>query len=65
MAAKLSDLVDKTPGANLHVDGHTDVPAQSVKDLQEPEEEDSSPPAHHLGLQHGGHHPATLIPNID
>ena len=43
MAAKSSDLVDKMPGANLQTDGHADVPAQSAKDLQEPEEEDSSP----------------------
>ena len=43
MAAKLSDLVDKISGANLQVDGHVEVPTQSVKDLQEPEEEDSSP----------------------
>ena len=43
MAAKLSDLVDKTSGANLQVDGHAEVPTQSAKDLWEPEEEDSSP----------------------
>ena len=43
MAAKSSDLVDKMPGANLQVDGHVEVPTQSVKDLWEPEEEDSSP----------------------
>ena len=43
MAAKLSDLVDKMSGANLLVDGHAEVPTKSVKDLQEPEEEDSSP----------------------
>ena len=42
MAAKLSDLIDKTSGANLQVDGHVEVPTQGVKDLQEPEEEDSS-----------------------
>ena len=43
MAAKLSDLVDKTSGANLQADGHVEVPTQSLKDLWEPEEEDSSP----------------------
>ena len=43
MAAKSSDLVDKTCGANLQMDGNADVPTQSAKDLQEPEEEDSSP----------------------
>ena len=42
MAAKLSNLVDKMSGASLQVDGHAEVPTQSVKDLQEPEEEDSS-----------------------
>ena len=43
MPAKLSDLVDKMSGANLQVDDHVEVPTQSVKDLWEPEEEDSSP----------------------
>ena len=43
MAAKLSDLVDKTSGANLQADGHMEVPTQSAKDLLEWEEEDSSP----------------------
>ena len=43
MAAKLSDLVDKTSGANLQADGHMEVPTQRAKDLWEPEEEDSSP----------------------
>ena len=64
MAAKLSNLADKTSGANLQVDGHVEVPTQSVKDLQEPKEEDSSPshlpfwsPAQRLPS-------ATLIQNI-
>ena len=43
MAAKLSNLVDQMPGANLQVDGHVEVPTQSAKDLWEPEEKDSSP----------------------
>ena len=43
MAAKLSDLVDEMSGANLQMEGHTDVPSQSAKDLQEPEALDSSP----------------------
>ena len=43
MAAKSSDLVDKTSGANLQVDGHVEVPTQSAKDPWELEEEDSSP----------------------
>ena len=62
MAAKLSDLVDKLSGANLQADGHAVVPTQSVKDLWEPGEEDSSPiTTCHLGLQPGGHCLATLI----
>ena len=43
MAAKLSDLVDKTSGPNLQMDGHVNVPTQAAKDPQELEEEDSSP----------------------
>ena len=43
MAAKLSDLVDETSGANLQMEGLTDVPPQSAKDLWEPEASDSSP----------------------
>ena len=43
MAAKSSNLVDKMSGPNLQVDGHAEVPTQGVKDLWEPEEEDSSP----------------------
>ena len=43
MAAKLSNLVDETSGANLQMEGHVDVPSQSAKDLQELEALDSSP----------------------
>ena len=43
MAAKSSDLVDETSGANLQIEGHADVPTQSAKDLWEPEVVDSSP----------------------
>ena len=43
MAVKLSDLVDKTSEANLQADGQTEKPAQEAADLQEMEEEDSSP----------------------
>ena len=43
MAAKISDLVDETSGANLQIEGHVDVPPQSAKDLWEPEASDSSP----------------------
>ena len=64
MAAKSSDLVDKTSGANLQADGHAEVPTQGAKDLQEPEEEDSSPSHSPFGLQPRGCCPATLIQNI-
>ena len=47
MAAKLSDLVDETSGANFQMEGHKDVPAQSAKDLWELEASDS-PPSHLL-----------------
>ena len=43
MAAKLSDLVDETSGANLQMEGHADVPPQSAKDLWELEASESSP----------------------
>ena len=45
MAAKSSDLVDEMSGANLQMEGHADFPAQSAKDLWEPEALDS-PPSH-------------------
>ena len=34
MAAKSSDLVDKTSEANFQVDGQAEVPTQGTKDLQ-------------------------------
>ena len=43
MAAKLSNLVDETSGANLQMEGHADMPPQSAKDLWELEASDSSP----------------------
>ena len=43
MAAKSSDLVNKTSGANLKMEGHVDVPSQSTKDLWESEALGSSP----------------------
>ena len=43
MAGKSSDLVDKMSEANLQVEGRVKKPAQGVVDLQEMEEEDSSP----------------------
>ena len=32
MAAKLSDLVDETSGANLQMEGHVEVLTQGLKD---------------------------------
>ena len=43
MTAKLSNLVDKTSGANLQMEGHVDMPSQSAKDLWESEALGSSP----------------------
>ena len=43
MAAKSSNLVDKTFEANLQVDGQAEKPAKGVADLWQKEEEDSSP----------------------
>ena len=43
MAAKLSNLGDKTSEANLQVDGQGERPAHGAADWQETEEEDSSP----------------------
>ena len=43
MAAKLSDLVDKTSGVNFQADGHMDVSTQGAKDQWDLEGEDSSP----------------------
>ena len=45
----------------MSVDGHAEVPIQSVRDLQEPEEEDTSP-SHSLSWSSpGGCHLAALI----
>ena len=46
MAVKPSNLVDETSGANLQMEGHKDVLAQSAKDLQELEVLNS--PSSHL-----------------
>ena len=43
MAAKSSDLSDKTSEANLQADGQAEKPAHGAADWQEMEEEDSSP----------------------
>ena len=43
MAAKLSDLAEGMSGASLQVDGQTEEPTQGAKDLQDLEEDNSSP----------------------
>ena len=43
MAAKLSDLENRTSGANPQMEGHADAPSQSAKDLWELEALGSSP----------------------
>ena len=43
MAAKSSDLGNRTSGANPQMQGHVDVPSQSAKDLWESETSSSSP----------------------
>ena len=43
MAAKVSDLGDRTSGASLQMEGHMDALSQSAKDLQETEALGSSP----------------------
>ena len=57
-----SNLVDKMSGANLQVDGHAEVPTQSVTDLWEPEEEDSSPS--HLVSWSPAQRPLSGCPNM-
>ena len=64
MAAKLSDLVDKTSGANLQADGHMEVPTQSAKDPRSQRKKIVPLPTHCLGLQPGGCCLAALIQNI-
>ena len=43
MATKSSDLEDRTSGANLQIEGHTDVPSKSTKDPGESGALGSSP----------------------
>ena len=43
MAAKSSDLGNRTSGTSLQMEGHTDMPSQSAKDLWESEALGSSP----------------------
>ena len=43
IAAKLSDLGDRTSGTNLQMEGHVDMPSQSAEDQWELETSGSSP----------------------
>ena len=61
MAAKSSDLVDKTSGTNLQMEGHADMPSQSAKDLLESEALGSS--ASHLPSWSPARRPLSSCPN--
>ena len=61
MAAKSNDLVDKTSGANLQMEGHMDMPSQSTKDLWELEALGSSPS--HLPSWSPARRPLSSCPN--
>ena len=64
MAAKSSNLEDRTSGGNLQMEGHMDMPSQSAQDLRESGALGSSPPTHHLGPKPGGHHQTALLLDI-
>ena len=60
LAAKLSNLGDRTSGANLHMEGHADVPSQSAEDQWESEAMGSSPscfPSWYLARRLPSDHP--------
>ena len=59
MAAKLSDLGNRTSGANLQMEGHADMPSQSAKDQQESEALGSSP-SHSLSWSPARRPPSSL-----
>ena len=62
MDAKLSNLVDKTSGANLQMEGHVDVTSQRTKDLWESEAFGSSPS--HLPSWSLARRPPSSCPNM-
>ena len=62
MAAKLSDLVNETFGANLQMKDHADLPPKSAKDLWELEALDSSPS--HLPFWSLARRPPSSHPNM-
>ena len=61
MAAKLSNLGNRTSGANLQTASHMDMPSQSAKDLQESEASSSS--HSHLPSWSPARRPPSSCPN--
>ena len=61
MAAKSSDLDKEMSGASLQANGQMEGPTQSAKDVQESEEDDSSPS--HLPLWSSAKRPLSSLPN--
>ena len=62
MAAKSSDPAEETSGASFQADGQTEEPIPGAKDLQESEEDDSSPS--HLPLWSPVQRPPSGHPNM-
>ena len=62
MAAKLSDLAEEMSAASLQADGQMEEPTQGAKDIQESEEDDSSPS--HLPLWFPAWRPLSGCPNM-
>ena len=62
MATKLSNLAVETSGASLQVDSQGEEPTQGAKDLQESEEDDSSPSL--LPLWSPARRPLSSCPNM-
>ena len=61
MAAKLSDLGDRTSAANLQMEGHASMPSQSAEDQQESEASGRSPS--HLPSWSPARRPPSGCPN--
>ena len=62
MTANSSHLGNETSEVNSQMEGPTDMPFQSAKDLQELVASGSSPlPTCHFGPWPGGYHPVALI----
>ena len=61
MAAKSSNLAKETSGASLQANGQMKEPTKWARDLQESEEDDSSPS--HLLLWSPAHRPPSGCPN--